>query len=48
MQRQQPENNKQNVDVEKFLHTSMVTSTLSARFHVWANRAKLTMHEIED
>jgi len=51
LQRQQPEHNKQNVDfvpLEKFLWTPMATVTLSARFHVWANQAKLTMYEIEN
>jgi len=26
----------------------MATLTLSARFHAWANQAKLTMYEIEN
>jgi len=51
LQRQQPENDKQNADVsplEKFMRTPMTTLTLSASFHVWANQAKLTMYEIEN
>jgi len=50
LQRQQPENDKQNVDVpplEKFLQTPMATVTLSASLHIWANQAELTMYEIE-
>jgi len=41
LQRQQPENNLQNVDVaplEKFMRTPMAALTLSASFHVWAHQ----------
>ena len=51
LQRQQPEKDKQNVDVarlEKILRTPKGTLTLSASFHVWANQVKPTMYEIEN
>jgi len=50
-ERQQPEKDKQNVDVsplEKFLRTSIATFTLSTSFDVWVSQAKLTMYDIED
>jgi len=51
LQRQQTEKGQQNVDVaplEKFLRTPVATLTLSAKFHIWSNQAKLTMYEIEN
>jgi len=33
---------------KKFLRTPMATLTLAARFHVWANQAKLTTYETEN
>ena len=52
LQRQQPEADKQNVDVapllEKFLRKPAATFTLSAFFHIWASQVKLTMYGIKN